>query len=170
LSQGVKVWAPYELADDGQDPRDVEQNFGITYSAARHFKPKAAYFAIQRTAAIMGRDWESLSRPDATFQLPGGSIGKPGSDNTTTGPQMVWFKTGQRYVTFLWLAGPMSSETQHGRISISTDHVNAAQIINLVTGTSQTKEVIRVGGRVSIDAVPISSQPVALELSQDWHK
>jgi Cellulase (glycosyl hydrolase family 5) len=170
LSQGVKVWAPYELADDGQDPRDVEQNFGITYSAARKFKPKAAYLAIQRTAATMGRDWEPLARPDATFQLPGGTIDKPGFGNTTIGPQMVWFKTGQKYIAFLWLAGPMSSETQNGQISIRADHANAAKIINLVTGTSETKEVIRVSGRVSVDAVPVSSQPVALELSQDWHK
>jgi hypothetical protein len=170
LSQGVRVWAPYELADEGGDPRDVEQNFGITYSAARNFKPKAAYFAIQRTAAIIGRDWVYLSRPDATFQLPGGSTDKPGSDDTTIGPQMVWFKTDQKYVAFLWLAGPMSPETQNGRISIRIDHANAAKIINLVTGTSETKEVIRVGGRVSIDAVPISSQPIALELSQDGHR
>jgi hypothetical protein len=118
----------------------------------------------------MGRDWESLSRPDATFQLPGGPIDKSVSDNTTIGPQMLWFKADRKYVAVLWLAGPMSSETQHGHISIKIDHVNAAKITNLVTGTSETKEVIRVGDRVSIDAVPVSSQPIALELSQDWHK
>jgi hypothetical protein len=165
LSQGVKVWAPYELADDGQDVRDVEQNFGITYSAARSFKPKAAYLAIQRTAAMLGRDWEGLSQFDATFQLPDGSIDKPGSDDTTIGPQMVWFKTGRKYIAFLWEAGPMSLDTQYGHVSIRIDHSNVAKIVNLVTGKSETKEVTRVGGRVTIDAVPLSSQPIALELS-----
>jgi hypothetical protein len=165
LSQGVGVWAPYELADDGQDARDVEQNFGITYSAAKGFKPKAAYVAIQRTAALMGRDWESLSRFDATLQLPGGSIEKPGSDNTTIGPQMVWFKTGHKYIAFLWEAGPMSSETQYGNISVKLDHANSATIVNLVTGKTETKQVIRVGGRVAIARVPVGSEPTALEFS-----
>ena len=165
LSQGVKVWAPYELADDGQDTRDVEQNFGITYSAARSFKPKAAYLAIQRTAAIMGRDWEYLSKLDATFQLPRGSIDKLSLNDTTIGPQMFWFKTGQKYIAFLWVAGSMSSETQYGSISIRIDHANAAKIINLVTGKSETKRATQVGGKVTIGGVPISSEPTALELS-----
>jgi len=166
LSQGVSVWAPYELADDGQDARDVEQNFGITYSAARSFKPKAAYLAIQRTASLLGRNWGSLSRPDATFQLSGGSIDKPGSHNTTTGPQMVWFKTAQKYIAFLWSAGPMSSETQYGNISIRLDRANAAKITNLVTGKIETKQVTRVGSRVTIDGVPVSSQLTAVEFSE----
>jgi hypothetical protein len=165
LSQGVMVWAPYELADDGQDARDVEQNFGITYSAARSFKPKAAYLAIQRTATIMGHDWESLSRPDATLRLPGGSIDKASSDNTTIGPQMVWFKTDQKYVAFLWEAGPMSSDTQYGSVSIRIGHANAAKTVNLVTGRSEAKKLTRIGGRLTIDAVPVGSQPIALELS-----
>jgi hypothetical protein len=165
LSQGVKVWALYELADDGQDTRDVEQNFGITYSAARSFKPKAAYLAIQRTAAITGRNWEYLPRLDATFRLPDGSIDRPGSNDTTIGPQVFWFKTGQKYIAFLWIAGPMSTETQYGNISIRIDHANAAKTTNLVTGKSDTKEVTRVGGKVTIDGVPIGSQPTALELS-----
>jgi hypothetical protein len=167
LSQGVGVWAPYELADDGQDARDVEQNFGITYSAARGFKPKAAYSAIQRTSAIMGRNWESLSRFDATLQLPGGSIDKPGSSDTTTGPQLVWFKTGQKYIAFLWQAGPMSPETQYGKISVRIDHANAAKIVNLVTGKTETKRVARIGTRVTIDSVPVGSEPIALELSEN---
>ena len=166
LAQGVKVWAPYELADDGQDASDVEQNFGITFSAARGFKLKAAYLAIQRTAGILGRDWESSSLPDATFQLPGGSIDKSGSGDTTIGPQIVWFKAGQKYIAFLWAAGPMSSDTHYGNISIRLDHANAAKITNLVTGKSETKQVTRVGGRVTISAVPASSQPIALELSE----
>jgi hypothetical protein len=165
LSQGVGVWAPYELADDGQDTRDVEQNFGITYSAARSFKPKAAYLAIQRTATIMGRDWKSISQVDAILQLPGGSIYKAGSADTTIGPQMMWFKTGQKYIAFLWEAGPMSPETQHGSISVRIDRVNAAKIVNLVTGKTETKQVTRVGGRITIDGVPVGSQPTALELS-----
>ncbi len=165
LSQGVRVWAPYELADDGQDARDVEQNFGITYSAARGFNPKAAYLAIQRTAAIMGRDWESLSQPDATLRLPGAPIDQSSSKNTTIGPQMIWFKTGQKYIAFLWAAGPMSSETQYANISIRIDHANAAKIINLVTGKSETRKVAQAGGRVTIDSVPLSSEPIALELS-----
>lgn len=165
LSQGVKVWAPYELADDGQDPRDVEQNFGITQSAARSFTPKAAYLAIQRTAEIMGRDWESLSSPDATLRLPGGSIDQASSDNTTTGPQMVWFKTGKKYIAFLWSAGPMSSETQYASISIRIDRANAAKVVNLVTGRSEARTLTRVGGRVIVEAVPVGSLPIALELS-----
>jgi hypothetical protein len=165
LSKGVKVWAPYELADDGQDTRDVEQNFGITYSAARMFKPKAAYLAIQRTANILGPDWELLSNADATLRLPSGdSIGEASS--TTIGPQMVWLKADQRHIAFLWKAGPMSLESLRGSLSIKLDHTNTARITNLVTGRSETKEVISIGGRVAIDAIPVGSQPIALELSE----
>jgi 2-methylaconitate cis-trans-isomerase PrpF len=78
---------------------------------------------------------------------------------------MIWFKTGQKYIAFLWAAGPMSSETQYGNISIRIDHANAAKIINLVTGKSETRKVAQAGGRVTIDSVPLSSQPIALELS-----
>jgi hypothetical protein len=113
----------------------------------------------------MGRDWEYLSKLDATFQSPQGSIDKLSLNNTTIGPQMFWFKTGQKYIAFLWVAGPMSSETQYGSISIRIDHANAAKIINLVTGKSETKTVTQVGGKVTIGGVPISSQPTALELS-----
>jgi hypothetical protein len=170
LSQGVKVWAPYELADDGQDSRDVEQNFGITQSAARSFKPKDAYFAIQRTAEIMGRDWESLPRPDATLQFPGQSIDKANSDDTTVGPQMVWFKTGDTYVVFLWNAGPMSPEIRYGSISVKIDHVNAAKGINLVTGRSETMTVVQAGAKTMVEGVPVGSEPTALELSGIQHR
>jgi hypothetical protein len=163
LSQGVKVWAPYELADDGQDKRDVEQNFGITYSGAQGFKPKAAYVAIQRTAELMGSDWELL-HPDATLRLPDGSTDRANSNNTTIGPQMVWFKTGQKYIAFLWEAGPMSSKSQNGSIFVRLDHANAARTINIVTGRNETKEVTRVDGGVIIKAVPLGSQPTVLEL------
>ena len=165
LSKGVKAWAPYELADDGQDTRDVEQNFGITHSAARMFKPKVAYLAIQRTAKIMGADWESVSNPDAILRLRGGdSIGDASS--TTIGPQMLWFRADQKYIAFLWQAGPMSSESQDGSLSIKLDHANTVRITNLVTGESDTKEVSSIGRRVTIDAIPVGSQPIALELSE----
>jgi hypothetical protein len=165
LSQGVRVWAPYELADDGQDTRDVEQNFGITHSAAQGFKLKAAYLAIQRTAAIMGRDWESVSLPQVTLRMPGESINKAKVDGTTIGPQIVWFKTGKKYVGFFWNAGPMSPETQYGNLSIRIDHANAAKITNLVTGKSERREISRLGETFIVKAVPVGSQPIALELS-----
>jgi hypothetical protein len=165
LAQGVRVWAPYELADDGQDTRDVEQNFGITHSAARGFKPKAAYLAIQRTAAIMGTDWKSLSHLDVTFRLAGESIGKTKFDDTTIGPQMFWFKTGQKYIVFLWNAGPTSSEPRHGDIAIRIDRANVAKITNLVTGRTESRQVSRVGGTLIVSDVPVGSQPTALELS-----
>ena len=164
LSQGVKVWAPYELADDGQDAHDVEQNFGIAYSAAQGFKPKAAYVAIQRTAGILGSGWE-LVHLDATLRLLDGSIDKASSINTTIGPQMIWFKTGQNYVAFLWEAGPMSSKSQNGSVSLRIDHASAARTINVVTGETETREVTRVGGRVVVNDIPVGSQPTALELS-----
>lgn len=165
LAQGVRVWAPYELADDGQDTRDVEQNFGVTHSAAQGFKPKAAYLAIQRSAAIMGRDWESLSPAQVTLRIPGDSIDKTKVDGTTTGPQIVWFKTGKRYVGFLWNAGLMSSKTQYGNLSIRIDHVKAAKITNLVTGKSERRQISRLGETLMVNAVPVGSQPIALELS-----
>jgi hypothetical protein len=164
LWKGVEVWAPYELADDGQDALDVEQNFGVTYSAARMFKPKAAYLAIQRTAKMMGSDWQSLPQGDAILRLPAGDSTAE-ARSTTIGPQMVWFKADQRYIAFLWQAGPMSSESHYGSVSIKLDHANMAKITNLITGRSDTKEVTSVGGRVTIAAVPVSSQPIALELS-----
>ena len=103
LSQGVKVWAPYELADDGQDARDVEQNFGITYSAARRFKPKAAYFS---DTANCGNNGSRLgvfvsARRDSPVAWP---VDRQSGFETIRpiGPQMVWFKTGQKYIVFLW--------------------------------------------------------------------
>jgi hypothetical protein len=77
---------------------------------------------------------------------------------------MFWFKTGQMYVAILWEAGSMSSETQFGNISVGIDHASAAKIVNLVTGKTETKPVTRVGSRVTIDGVPLGSQPTALEL------
>ena len=166
LSTAVRVWAPYELADDGQDTRDVEQNFGITHSAAQGFKPKAAYQAIQRTAAILGHGWESLSLPNASLRISHESIDKTKVDGTTIGPQMVWFKTGKKYVGFFWNAGPMSPETQSGNLSIRIDHATAAKITNLVTGRSEPKEISRLGETLIVSAVPVGSQPIALELSE----
>jgi hypothetical protein len=59
----------------------------------------------------------------------------------------------------------MSPETQYGKISVKIDHANAAKIVNLVTGKTETKQVARIGTRVTIDNVPVGSQPIALELS-----
>jgi hypothetical protein len=164
LSQGVKVWSPYELADDGQDTRDVEQNFGITYSAAREFKPKTAYFAIKRVAELMGSDWKYL-QPVATLKLPGESISRTNLGSTTAGPQIYWFKTGQKYIALLWNAGPMSPGSQTGSVTIAIAHASSAKITNLVTGQTHTVAVRSVDRGVTVDDVPVGSQPTALELS-----
>jgi hypothetical protein len=105
-----------------------------------------------------------LSHPNAILRLPSGdSIYQASS--TTVGPQMVWFKADKKYIAFLWKAGPMSSESQNGSITINLEHANTAKITNLVTGRSNTEEVTRVGARLTIDAIPVGSQPIALELS-----
>jgi hypothetical protein len=164
LSQGVKVWAPYELADDGQDTRDVEQNFGITHSSVQDFKPKAAYLAIQRIASILGDDWKRLASLHAILRLPGQSATKASSDDSTVGPQMVWFKTSREYVAFFWNAGPMSSEIQLGSVLVRLDKAKAAKVTNLVTGKSETKQLTRRAGTLMVSGIPVGSEPTALEL------
>jgi len=54
LSYGVQSWCVYELADEGQNPSDAEQNFGLVRSAALGFEAKTAFYTLKRITRLLG--------------------------------------------------------------------------------------------------------------------
>jgi hypothetical protein len=164
LAIGVKAWAPYELSDDGDDLSDVEQNFGLTKSTAKHFASKQSYYAIQRVARLMGSDWEFTASPSANLLLTGSDTS---SDKTAasrvTGPQTYWFRTLHSRIAFVWIAGPMSNQSQTATLRIH-DSGEAAKITDLVTGSTETRAIVRKGHSDDSIDLQIGSRPIAIEI------
>jgi hypothetical protein len=172
LSQGVRLWTVYELADEGQNPSDAEQNFGIVKSASRNYTPKPAYFALQRIARVLNPDWASLPNPAATVEIQRDTSPNPTWSalpevrSTVQGVQAYWFATRRGYAVFLWNAGPYQNNNQiNGRLVWSAGQAKPAKIrtLNLVTGQPLTPSIQMSNGQLIAGNLQISSQPIAVE-------
>jgi hypothetical protein len=173
FAHGVKVWAPYELADEGGNWSDAEQNFGLTRSAAGGYAPKASFFTIQRIARVLGMHWRYLDPSPATLELCG-SEGKckPTAVSTeasaVSGPQMLWFKEDRGYAGFVWNAGEFRSGSTPAHIEWrgpvrSGLHI---QVTELSSGKATPwqgdfKDTLPL--QVSL---PLQSQPVMVEIRE----
>jgi hypothetical protein len=172
LAHSVKVWAPYELADEGRNWSDPEDNFGLTRTADDGYAPKPAFQTIARIARLLGTKSRFLPDPPATLRICASAtacspapIGEKAS--AVSGPQMLWFRTPRGYAGFFWDAGEFHDGAALGRVewraagerslrwSIS-DLLSGAPILGFARMNSD--------GSSLVANVPIRSDPVVLEL------
>jgi Cellulase (glycosyl hydrolase family 5) len=172
LSHGIKLWTVFELADEGENPSDAEQNFGIVRSASRNYTPKPAYFALQRIARLLNPDWAFLPTPAATVetQLDAAAIPAwsplPAARSTVQGVQAFWFATRRGYAVFLWNAGPYEDNSKiSGRLVWNATQAKPKTVrtLNLVTGQLLTPGTQMSNGQLIAGNLQIGSQPIAVE-------
>ena len=169
LAHGVAIWTVYDLVDDGTDISDPEHNFGLI----RHdnSEPKPAYYALQRTAQLLGPDWKSLGAAADTLKVefdPKVAGDKdpwanPNADPyAITGPQVYAYKVPDGYVTFVWNAGRLNADYKPplGTLTLGQPGtIVSAECINLCTGEKQT---LKLKGQ-SAAGVPVGGEPVAVK-------
>jgi hypothetical protein len=169
LASGARLWSVYELADEGDDWSDPEQNFGITASAAKGYAPKPAFLTLKRIAGILGSDWNFLAKPPATIATSTGAganyISASGA-STVRGLQMAWFSTARGYAGFIWKAGPYDEDRIEGRLTMRARFPSAARAFatDLVTGKPLQIAMTSENGIITIDHLLLGSCPVAIEL------
>lgn len=173
LAHGVKVWAPYELSDEGRNWSDPEDNFGLTKGAADDYAPKPAFYTIVRIARVLGLNWRFLPRPPATLQIcaraDSCAPAPVREDSSVVGPQMLWFETRKGYAGFIWDAGEFHAGAAAGRIEwhapgegpwrwIVTDLLSGAPIGGFPKVNSSAAPFVA--------NVPVGSGPVVMEVSR----
>jgi hypothetical protein len=178
LSYGVNSWCIYELLDEGNDPNDPEKNFGLVRDKSHGYSPKPAFFAIERISTLLGKRWRNMKTPGDLKLYVGRSGSKrlirlPARDDyerTTAGPQNVWFETPSGYVSFLWNAGSYQNkpDTNWPEARMAWTHVLGGvtwvRASDLVTGKTFNLAVDQRDGTLSIDHLPLSSRPLAIEV------
>lgn len=170
FAQGVRLWALYELADEGDNRTDVEQNFGLVKSTSQHFAPKPAFYAVQNTARLLGRFWTYHPACPAVLQRNFGETLVPiANASTTSGPQVFCFRTPGTWVVFVWNAGDYGSSSSQVQMKWS-GHTAAGltiRAINLVSGKSLSAAVMRDNHRLIVGKIPLGSEPIAIQLATD---
>jgi hypothetical protein len=172
FAHNVKVWCPYELVDDGDDPADAEQNFGLIESAAHDYVPKRAFYTLQRLARILGPEWRFTPRAAAALMLASGQspcTAGPVSANGDGPPGVynLWFHTAGGYAGFIWDGGPDRPGKCDGNLRWrAPDHRrHAVRIANLVDGQTVASAVRWDHGNLSAEHLPIGSDPIAIEIA-----
>lgn len=169
----VKVWCIYDLMNDGVDPMHGESQFGIVKHERENLAPKKAFFALRRTAELLGADSLAMQKPlaeliDHSKELSqGGLWQKRPVDGFVTDnkPYAFWFKTATGYVTFLWKGGRINTEfnpplVAFPALALPTD--TQVVITDLVSGQKLDATVQRAGNKVTVSNVPLLGHPVAI--------
>jgi hypothetical protein len=168
FANGVKLWTTYELSDEGDNTSDVQQNFGLTKTAHSGFARKPSFFAIQRTAHLLGSDWAYLTDFPVRLEIcNGGSECAPlSATSATVGPQVFWFAEQHRYVGFVWNAGVAGTTPSAGRLLWRGPghRPHNVRMTDLVTGDRLTPTIISREDALVLDRVPLGSDPVAIEV------
>lgn len=169
FSHGARLWSVYELADEGANWSDPEQNFGITESAAKGYAPKPAFLTLQRIARILGTDWNALTKPPATLATSdrlGSNFTPVAGTTTVSGPQMAWFSTARGYAGFIWKAGPYDEATTAAQVTTGAAQPTTIRVLatDLVTGEKLPIVTASKRDAMTIDNLPLGSRPIAIEL------
>ncbi len=157
LVYGVKASCVYDFIDETPDPQDVESNFGLVRDLTHQHEPKPAYYSLQRLARLLGSNWQSLSDVHAALEVDRSS--------TPGGPEVHWFKVGNRVVTILWRAGPCDVEGAPALSKLvwkDAPEGAAAEAVDLVSGKAVDLKTDPDEGGIALSRVPVGWAPVAI--------
>jgi len=163
LYAGVRAWCIYDMVNEGTSPTDNEDNMGLVHDISRNHEPKPAFYSLQRVARLMGPDWQTAPAARATLDISP-APGAAANASLVKGPQMLWFRSGKDYITFVWNAGQYEEQgAALGKIRWS----NAPQLAgveaqDLVTGEKVPATASGTKGAVILSGVPVGANPVAI--------
>jgi hypothetical protein len=167
LHGGVKVWCIYDFVNDGTSPSNVEDNFGLVRNINQNYEPKPAFYAIQRVARLMGPDWQIADNITARLDVDTAALPVPKdvpARKVVTGPENIWFRVGNDYITYVWNAGWYIEQPNPplGQIVWT----NAPKVMDisaqdLVTGKKVDVHISK-GKNIILSGVPVGSNPIAI--------
>jgi len=164
IQAGAKAWCIYDMVDEGTSPTDNEDNMGLIHNIALKHAPKPAFYSLQRVARLMGPDWQTV--PDAQRGKLDVAITE-GGGRPPTGPMTTWFRgVGGACVVYVWKAGTYTKDAPvMGKIQwAGAPAVTSVEAKDLVTGQIVKVGMSRQGTELTLTDVPVSSNPVAIQL------
>lgn len=181
LGLGVAVSIIYDMKDDGTDPYDAEQNFGITTNGDKS-RPKPVYTAVQRFArftipyriAASAPEIEVFARNSHFDQWPitwdGAKLASDGSIRTYAFEKTT--ATGaDESLLLVWsterAGGDVNSRAADIEINWTRPTVvKSVRAYDFFTDTwSEVKFELKSGGRLWLANVTVPDRPVALVFS-----
>jgi len=164
LHYGVKLWCFYDMVNDGTDPKEEEDNFGLVRNIDQNYEPKPAFYSLQRVARLMGADWQIDTRARATLDTTPASAMVVNA-SLVRGPQMFWFRVGKDYITYVWKAGEYEGPTSAVTGAIiwsNAPRLARVEVQDLVTGKEVPATLSGAKGKVTLSGVPVGSNPIAI--------
>jgi hypothetical protein len=169
LAQGVKLWAPYELVDEGNNPSDPENNFGLVRNSAAGYAIKPAFSSIQRVARILGEDWRYLPVAPFRVSLRDGTSATSewisNQSSSVSGPQIFWFDTNTALCGFMWEAGYYdTSRSALAFVHLPIGRRAQPTVVDLISGITTSPAIETIGNQSSEISVYLSSRPVVVQI------
>ena len=176
LCSGLRASCLYDFMDDGVNPFDAEENFGMVRHEKRGFEKKPSYFALQRLAGMLGAEWEQIGEPPAKLEVedvPLSANEDEWQQNAMPlekyvqieGPTVKWFAVGKERIALVWNAGRLDAEFNPplGRMVWDGAPASATvEVQNVVTGATVPVSVARDGEALVVNDLPVSGELLAV--------
>lgn len=176
LASGLRATCVYDFMDDGVDPFDAEENFGLVRHEKHGFEPKPSYAAMKRLAGLLGPEWELIDEAPARLEVddvPLASNQDEWQRNAMpveryiqiAGPHVKWFATGGERIAFVWNAGRLDAEFKPplGRMVWRDAPLSASvEVQNVVTGARVPATVAREDASLVVSGLPVSGELTAV--------
>lgn len=167
LAADVSAVCLYDLKDDGANPFEAENNFGLIDIKNN---PKLSALAFMRLAEYLSGGHELISSPPATLE---GTITNPVEDDVwkmrpkepfvkIDGPQCYWFKTSKGTVAIFWKAGRYNTEINPPLVRLSRRGYKGPaprEAVDLVTGEKSALEISQKENMFLIENLPLRPTP-----------
>lgn len=181
LVAGVNSPCIYDLMNDGIDPNEGEQNFGLLRNELQNYAPKPAFHAVKRLLAALGEDWEFLPEPPVTIDVPSGNFDQGLIWQRRVKepfvkidyPLIYCFRKTKSCLFFVWKAGRVNAEGHPptGRVIWeNAPQVREVVIEDLVTGESlpellgEPPKCGQYSERFILKGIPFRASPIAIRL------
>ncbi|MBN2714073.1 MAG: hypothetical protein JXR97_16765 [Planctomycetes bacterium] len=181
LKSDVRVSCLYDYMNDGTDPFEAEQNFGIIRHEDEGYVKKSVYGAVKRMLGVLGSSFSHLNTVPAQLSAPMLPLNQRYFWQEEAKEPFLpereamaeWFKQDERYVTFVWLSGRMPGEenTPVGRIfwPNAPKKLSKAIITDLVTGETSERALVLPrrsgmdGEGLILENIPVTGSPHAIQ-------
>lgn len=176
LASGLRATCVYDFMDNGVDPFEAEENFGLVRHEKYGFEPKPSYAALSRLAGLLGPEWELIDEAPARLEVDDAPL-EMNADEwqrnampveryiQIAGPHVKWFAAGGERIAFVWNAGRLDAEFRPplGQMVWQDAPPSASvEVENVVTGARVPATVAREDASLVVSGLPVSGELTAV--------